>query len=373
MTAHPPYVWFGGKRPIAAQAWAALGDVGNYVEPFFGGGSVFLLRPEWHTVGTETINDADGFVCNFWRAVRAKPEAVAEAMNWPVNEIDLEARHRELCRMPEKAEFLERMKHDADHYDVRRAAWWCWGLNAWIGGGWCGGEYVPGGVSKGAGVCDGANKRPHLGIAVGVHRKLPHVGTGRGVHRKLPHLGNPGTGVHRKLPHLGDAGRGERARRLGVLTAWMHALADRLRNVRVSCGDWARVCTNGACAHGDTVGVFLDPPYSGETGRDSDLYRQECLSVAHDCREWCESRTRETDPRWSCAKGGRFRVVLCGYEGEHEPLESLGWRVEAWKANGGFGNSGDGDGRENAHRERIWYSPSCEVPETSHTLFDGFG
>ena len=35
------------------------------------------------------------------------------------------------------------------------------------------------------------------------------------------------------------------------------------------------------------------------------------------------------------------------------------FRVEAWKARGGYGSQSDGRGRENAARERIWFSPGC--------------
>lgn len=326
---HPPYVWFGGKRKVAPLVWRALGDVAHYVEPFFGGGSVWLLRP--HEPALETVNDYDGFVANFWRAVHADPDAVADAMNWPVNEIDLEARHRWLCRMPAKAQFLDRMKHDPEFYSVKRAAWWCWGLNAWIGSGWCGGEYWPGesGKSHGRGVCDGANKRPHLGDA--------------------------GRGIHRQLPLVGDIDSGEFIRRGEVLRDWMRAIRDRLRNVRVCCGDWARVCTDGATSHGKTVGVFLDPPYSGDAGRDNKIYRCEDLAVSDRVRQWCIEHTDRD----------RYRIVLTGYEGEHDALEDIGWRVEAWKANGGFANTGKNNkqGQANKHRERIWYSPSCIASE----------
>lgn len=41
---HPPYIWFGGKRKVAPLVWQALGDTAHYIEPFFGGGSVWLLR-----------------------------------------------------------------------------------------------------------------------------------------------------------------------------------------------------------------------------------------------------------------------------------------------------------------------------------------
>jgi hypothetical protein len=346
-----PYIWFGGKARCAHTVWAALGDVDNYVEPFYGGGAVHLMRP--HAPRVETINDADGFVANFWRAVQAAPDEVAAVLDQPVNEVDLEARHRWLCcastaaevrasawatpaarerlagwldEHGDKAGFLARMKEDPGHYDATRAGWWCWGLCAWIGRGWCEGEWWPGqpGASHGQGICDGANKRPHLGRSHGVHRKLPHFGGSRGVCAP------------------------SRAARV----EWMRQLADRLRHVRVCCGDWARVVTDGATDHGSTVGVFLDPPYSAEAGRDNNIYRCEDLTVAHDVRAWCLQRTGQP----------RYRIVLAGYAGEgHEELERAGWRVVAWKAGGGFASFAKGANacKANAHRERLWLSPSC--------------
>ena len=334
-----PYVWFGGKRKVAPMIWAALGDVDNYIEPFFGAGAVYLLRP--HEPKTETINDYDGFVCNFWRAVQSEPDKVAALMNWPVNEVDLEARHRWLCRQPDKTEFLERMKLEPDFYDVKRAAWWCWGINAWIGAGWCGGNYYQEQheMSNGCGVCKGANKRQHLGDA------------GHGVHRKRPHLGDAGHGVHRKLPSLGIAGKGEYERRGAVLRDWMLSLRDRLRNTRVCCGDWKRICTDGAMAHGRIKGVFLDPPYSKEANRDNDIYRCENLSVAHEARDWC---LRNGD-------NPAIRIALCGYDTEHTELAGHGWRAVAWKSNGGYSNFSqvNQQGKLNKHREVVWFCPHC--------------
>jgi len=361
---HPPYIWFGGKRKVAPQVWAALGDVDNYIEPFFGGGAVWLLRP--HAPRLETINDYDGFVANFWRAVQRDPLAVADAMNRPVNEVDLESMHRYLCRMPEKSEFLERMKLEIDYYDVTRAAYWCHGLNAWIGGGWCDGEYYPenNAASFGRGVCADANKLPHLNNAGrGIHRQLPHLGdAGCGIHRQRPHLGDTGRGIHRQLPHLGDAGCGEHARRGENLRAWMMQIFNRLRNVRVCCGDWERICTEGATSHGARLGIFLDPPYSAEAGRDNNIYRVEDTSVAHRVRAWCVERGPDK----------RHRIVLAGYDGEHNDLEKIGWRVLAWKAPGGYANfAADDTGRINATRERLWFSPHC--PAANHTQQTIFG
>lgn len=87
-----PYQWFGGKSKVTKLIWSRLGDVRNLVIPFFGSGAELLGRPQPFQ-GTETINDKDGFVCNFWRAIQSAPEEVAKWADWPVNECDLHARH----------------------------------------------------------------------------------------------------------------------------------------------------------------------------------------------------------------------------------------------------------------------------------------
>ena len=134
-----PFPYFGGKSRIAAEVWRRFGNVPNYIEPFFGSGAVLLGRP---TPGRwETVNDIDALLCNFWRAVKAEPDKVAELVNWPVNETDSRARHRWLCTMPGKLEFADRMQEDPDLYDVKRAAWWCWLASQWIGTGLCAGEW----------------------------------------------------------------------------------------------------------------------------------------------------------------------------------------------------------------------------------------
>src|ERR1700693_2744894 len=88
----PPFTWFGGKSPVAGEIWRRFGPVKNYVEPFFGSGAVLFLRPDGPGP-IETVNDADGLLSNFWRALQHEPDAVAEFADWPVNEADLHARH----------------------------------------------------------------------------------------------------------------------------------------------------------------------------------------------------------------------------------------------------------------------------------------
>ena len=93
-----------------------------------------------------------------------------------------------------------------------------------------------------------------------------------------------------------------------------------------------------------SVGVVLDPPYS-----DGASVYAENNRVSADVRAWClEHGDIPT-----------LRIALCGYEGEHDELEAHGWSVLAWKAKGGYGVQGDGEGRANSSRERVWFSPHC--------------
>ena len=113
-----PFVYFGGKSRIASAVWERFGDVPNYVEPFAGSLAVLLGRP--HVPRTETVNDLDGMIANFWRAVRAVPEEVARHADWPVNENDLHARHAWLVGQRERV--TSRLEGDPDWYDAKVAA-----------------------------------------------------------------------------------------------------------------------------------------------------------------------------------------------------------------------------------------------------------
>jgi site-specific DNA-adenine methylase len=340
-----PFVWFGGKRKVAAEVWAALGDVDNYVEPFAGSLAVLLGRAHDLADGSrraETVNDADHYLSNFWRALAADPDAVAAYADWPVNEDDLFARHLWLVNEG-RAILAEGIELDPEFYDARIAGWWVWGVNAWIGSGWCSGD--------GPWLADGS-KRPHLGNAgKGVNRQRPHLGTaGQGVNRQLPHLGDAGKGVNRQLPHLGDAGKAgynNLEYRSDGIAAYMGQLASRLRDVRVCTGDWARVVTKGALSFGSRVGVFLDPPYTGEV-RTADLYASDDHDIAHEVREWCLAN----------GDNPRYRIVLAGYSAEHDHLIPDTWRRIRWSASVAYQTSeSSGGNKDNRHGEVLWCSP----------------
>jgi site-specific DNA-adenine methylase len=302
-----PFPWFGGKSRVANQVWERFGEVPCYVEPFFGSGAVLLARP--HHPRIETVNDKDGYVSNFWRALKADPESVAKFANSPVFENDLHARHAWLLQS--KVTLPACLEGDPDFYDCKIAGWWAWGQSCWIGSGFCSGK-GPWHVQDGMLVRSGD--------------------------------GQQGLGVSRQRPHFGDAGRGvNRNLDPGELIAWFQALAQRLRRVSVCCGDWSRLCVPTVTWKNGISGVFLDPPYSAKSGRALDLYAADSDCVAEAAREWAVQNSNNS----------LLRIALCGYEGEHDMPDD--WECVAWKARRGMGN-------HNRHRERIWFSPACLKP-----------
>jgi DNA adenine methylase len=305
-----PFPWFGGKSLAAPLIWRAFGNVPNYVEPFAGSLAVLLARP--HAPKVETVNDKDGLISNVWRAIAAAPDEVARWADWPVNEADLHARHRWLVR--ESLPLTERLIADPDWFDAKVAGWWLWGISAWIGNGWC--------------------------------------TTEERLHRCMPKIGTPGHGIHapsRKRPVLGHAGRGLHAERCSDLGVVFAELKDRLRNVRVCCGDWTRVLGASSLgidagpghSHGmSPCGVLLDAPYKHEL-RDKRLYREDDQGIS------------EAVCRWALEHGDHpgLRIALCGLDGEHDMPST--WTEVAWS------RRGRGRGADARGRERIWFSPHC--------------
>ena len=64
----PPLKWHGGKYYLAPKIVALMPPHLHYVEPFFGGGSVLLAKPEDRV--SEVVNDLDGGLTNFWRVLQ---------------------------------------------------------------------------------------------------------------------------------------------------------------------------------------------------------------------------------------------------------------------------------------------------------------
>jgi DNA adenine methylase len=298
-----PFPYFGGKRTVAADVWARLGSPAQYIEPFCGSAAVLLAAPK--PAALEVVCDTNGFIANFWRAVKNQPAAVAEWADYPVSHIDLGARHVWLVGQIERiAAFLQ----DPDWPgDAKVAGWWLWGQCCWIGSGWCDGQ-VPHASSAGMGV-----------QAIG----------------KVPHASDAGRGVQAigQVPHASSAGRGTLLTSSGrAAWGWLHKLADRLERVRVVHGDWTR-CLNNHFGGNDTA-VFLDPPYRAYER----VYGDAVMPVAAAAEVWAR-------------ENAHLRVALCGHRGDYD---LPGWDVVEW-ARGRLTYAGG----KTTDKECIWYSPAC--------------
>ena len=346
--AKAPFPWMGGKSKAASLVWTLLGDVDHYVEPFFGSGAVLLNRPHPcnRTYCSETVGDADGMVCNWWRSIQSDPDATAEAASWPVIEADKTARQIALLKWRDDGA-LERLAGSAEWCDPKMAGWWAWAVSVQIGAFTGDGPWTVDPVSGRIFKQDRGDTREP------------------GVSRDLPHLGNNGQGVNHpgtREPGVGDDPEFHPVT-MPELRRWFGYLAARLRHVRVLHGDWSRLVTTGASKtlpvrQGGVCGVFLDPPYADTADRSKGLYAVDSFTVAHDVREWCLAHGDDSD----------YRVVLAGFDGEHgTALVDAGWTEHEWFTDGwltgGMGNTNKAEGHQQ-HRERLWASPHCLALET---------
>lgn len=285
------FPYFGGKSRVAKVVWEAFGETTGYLEPFGGSLAMTLRNPNPSTLKSETVNDLDGFICNFWRAVASAPEEVSSHADWPVSQLDLRARH--LWLVEQRQDLTAKLASDPAFFDARIAGMWVWGISQWIGSGWCDDK----------------------------------------THNKRPHLGDHGMGTHPlgQRPHLGNHGMG------GFYDLYT-SLAKRLRFTRITCCDWSSLKSTLHRAI-NSWSVFLDPPYTKESGRSDGLYgATDSMTLGHQVAQW------------AFEIGERHRVALCGIEGEYEIPGD--WQVYRWKTNGyTYG--------ERNTSEAIWLSPAC--------------
>ena len=330
MTLHAPFPYFGGKRGVVADVWKRLGRPKQYIEPFCG--SAAMLLAAHRPASLEVIGDMNGFIANFWRAVKHDPAAVAHAADYPMSHIDLGARHKWL--MEQRGRLNDNLQ-DADWPGCAKSAgWWLWGQCAWIGSGWC--EW-----DKDDAPGIGNGQVPHMsnaGHGIQAIGKVPHVSNaGRGVQAigKVPHVSDAGRGVQAigKVPHVSNAGQGGMLTSSGrVAWEWLHKLAARLERVRVIHGDWSR-CLNHHYGDTDTA-VFLDPPY-----RQYESLYGSATPVADAVADWAREH-------------GHLRIALCGHRGDYD---MPGWSVDEWKRKRHtYSGTGTTD------QEAIWYSPACQ-------------
>lgn len=72
-----PLTYYGGKQKLAAQIVSLMPEHYGYLEPFCGGAAVLFAKPR---AERETLNDLDGTIMRFWRALRDEPGRLAEVV-----------------------------------------------------------------------------------------------------------------------------------------------------------------------------------------------------------------------------------------------------------------------------------------------------
>jgi len=290
------FPWFGGKGQVADFIWDRIPSHKVYVEPFAGSLAVMLASPDWESK-IEVVNDLDGMVTNAWRSIKFDPEATKSYSDWPISELDLHARST-YCEA-HRDDLEAKLRADPEFYDPKIAGWWMWGMSTSIGDGF-----------------------------IAQKKSIPKLKAG---------------GVHRQSFNW---------------DTHFEEMCDRLRQVRIICGDWKRVVKPSVTkTMGTPTFAFLDPPYSREERHDT--YAHDSYTVAAEVEEWCKEN--EDDPD--------LMIVLAGYAGDYTLLDT--WDEIEWKAQGGYSAYGqESRGKENASLERLWFSPSCKKKNTVLDLFE---
>ena len=293
-----PFQYFGGKSLIAQKVWSLLGNCNTYIEPFFGSGAILLNRPFISQNNLQIVNDLDCNICNVWRSIKYNIDDLLLYFENPINHVDLHARRNTLIR--NQNQLLEKLLNDEIYCDPKLAAYWVWGTCCWIASGFLEKE---------------TTIKPN---DIGLTAKIPEITVEKGL-----------IAIKNKKQYL-------------------LSLKERLKNVKVICGDWKRLFGGNWQTNKGTCGIFLDPPY-GFQKRKEDLYNNDSFDVSKEVRKWCVQNGNKKD----------FKIIICGYADQHDQLLQYGWKSFSWKTNGGYGNQGNGQGKINANLQKIWYNKNC--------------
>ena len=329
-----PFPYFGGKRSVVADVWKRFGSPAIYLEPFCGSAAMLLGSPTIAT--TETINDLNCFVANFWRSVKHNADAVVTWADYPISHIDLGARN---AWLRDQADRIGASLQDPNWGgDAQVAGWWVWGMGAYIGTGWCDYKAV---AEKAPIPRHGRGSVPSTASPTGVHSVGVYDQTSRHAVGKIPAVGGSGAGVH-ALPSAETGGAPAHLLTSAGRNAWatIMVLVNRLERVNLIHADWTR-SLHLPKGH-KSIAIFFDPPY-----KKYEKFYASIRPVAADVEDWCREHAD-------------LRIALCGHVDDYD---LPGWDVMPWKRMGAtYGGTGTQDA------ECIWFSPAC-LPVANETLF----
>ena len=392
-----PYVWFGGKSNIANVIWyflAADGDKlafnrgpARYIEPFVGGNG-FLLSVPPSKQRVEVINDLDGLVANFWRAVRDDPVTVAYHAEWPPTHHDFLARRIYVHNWIKNSETSERLQGDPFYYDPVIAGYWAWSIAYGIGspfandGMWTAingrlavdperkslhatrPSVKPSGIGKPALRTTGTNKLHDPKLTEDTFRHPTEL-------VRLYTYNNTAviTTHHDYIDDLWQRISDYYEHRFGYhgelnpyILAWLYAIQARMKYVTVLANDWKSVIRPAMlniekCGKTEYTAVFLDPPYR-KSMRDATIYRTDFIQddLTEDIVAWCKQYSDHP----------KIRIVLTGFTGEgYEELCEIGWKEYHWPKKLRYTRGGWSllNNDHQMDKDRIWVSPQCPQPD----------
>ena len=269
---------------------------------------------------------------------------------------------------------LRGMEADPDFYDAQVAGWWVWGVNAWIGAGWC-----PG-TGRGSTPATASASAPPRQRRAGRGTTAPHLGNaGRGVNRKRPHLGDAGQGVNRKRPHLGDAGQGVNRQRPTSATPGGRATTTWSTGRTSSATSRSSPGDSATSASAAATGRASAPAAPCRTGPRSACSRPRTSATS--ALQTCTRSTTTRFPRRSdwCLEHGddpRLRIVLAGYRAEHDDLMPDTWRRHYYSRHPPRDSTTESAARQdgnhaNRANEVLWFSPALRDPGPTRRTLGG--
>lgn len=115
------FPYFGSKEKISRLIFEYSSNIlgeppKQIVDPFCGSLGTWL---DWPNQPIFKINDANGYIVNFWRAVKHAPNEIANAIGYPYSIVDLSAQNEAMIR--DEANLLASLRADPDYYSLRHA------------------------------------------------------------------------------------------------------------------------------------------------------------------------------------------------------------------------------------------------------------